>query len=984
VFESKSEPAVTLARSDSKVAIVTNWHGLRTMSVEHSVLHFLPGVIMTNRHLARWLACSLAMIFAASLFSQNVIAQDNRWAETVSRAAESVVSIQLSQLRNFSNSRQGGSNATGFVVDAERGIILTNRHVVGAGPIRLSATFQNQERVNAVPLYRDPIHDFAFIRYDPKALKYASPRSLQLRPDKVKTGMNIRVIGSDGGEQLSILNGTIARLDREVPSYGRYSYNDFNTFYLQAASSTSGGSSGSPVLDFDGDVVALNAAANSSTASSFFLPLNRIKSALAKLQQNENVPRGGLQTLFQHRPFRELRRLGLSSDAENTVRKAQSTVSGMLTVGQVLIGGVADGALIEGDVLLEIDGKIVTDFVALEALLDESIGRALNLRVVRQGREIETSVTVADLHEISPKRLVEIGDSVIQNLSIQHVRSMARERTGVVVVDAGYDFARSGVPRGSVITSAGNRRISGLDDFLEALADTPEYGKLKVGFYRPGSEYVARVAQLEVQDRWFGNRDCKRVDDARFWACDSVALARPGKDEKKQAVEVPSFRDPLLNPVGPAMVRVEFSVPFRVDNLYARHFSGTGIIVDAESGLVAVDRNTVPVGVGDADVTFFGSTTLSAQVVFLHPRHNIALLQYDTEALGEISLEAIEFVESDMLEIDDLSLVGYGQAGTLRTISIDSATRSTIGLRVPSLPRFQQTPTDAYVIPNVPNSVGGPIVDAQGRAHAMYMSFAFEEGRDIVQDEYALPASVVIESVRLYKSGQPYRSIDARLSYRSLSVARDWGLSNDWLRRYNELPADTRRVLYVEQVVPGTSTAANLNPGDVILAVNGELVSSLFAAEQRSQSEAVTLTLLSSGEVKDVVITPGSLDIEGTSRLVSWGGALFQEPMPTIGYFKSVKFPGVYIADTDDGSPALWDGLYRNRFVTAVDGEPVNNLDDLLRLLSSKQQDEVTRLSLVTMSGRKGIVTVEPEYNFWPTFEVRRRAEGWRRSNFLN
>jgi len=922
---------------------------------------------MTVSSIARWRSLGLIAALLTAALSSSVHAQEVRWAETVSKAANSVVSIQLSQLRNFNDSRQGGSSATGFVVDAERGIILTNRHVVGAGPIRLSATFQNQERVNAVPLYRDPVHDFAFIRYDPAEIEYAEPHSLSLRPDKVKTGMNIRVIGSDGGEQLSILNGTIARLDREVPSYGRYGYNDFNTFYLQAASSTSGGSSGSPVIDFDGDVVALNAAANSKTASSFFLPLDRIQHALSKLQKNEPIARGSLQTVFLHRPFRELLRLGLSPEIEQQARAKNPSTSGMLMVGQVMIGGAAEGSLLEGDVLTGINGE---DTVMLS--------------VVRQGEVVDVALEVADLHQLAPKRLLEIGDSVLQNLSIQHQRAMARGRQGVVVVDAGYHFARAGVPRGAVITSVRDTPVNNLDDFLTALSETPINDKLRIGYYRAGSEYVARVARLDVNESWFGHRECSRVDDVRFWDCKEVSLSRPAASDKPIQPDVPNYRDPLLAQVGPSMVSVKFSVPFMADNLYASHFSGSGMIVDAELGLVAVDRNTVPVGIGDAEVTFFGSTKLTARVVFLHPRHNVALLQYDTSLLEGVEVEALELVSEEQEEAGPLALVGYGQAGTLRVVAIDAMNRQTIGLRVPSLPRFQQTPTDGFDIPSIPEAVGGPIVDEQGRVHAVQMSFAFEDGRDIVQSDFALPAAVIAESVRLFKSGEHYRSIDARLSYRSLSVAREWGLSDDWLRRYNALNADKRRVLFVEQVVPGTATAGEVRPGDVILAVNGELVSSLFDAELRSQEPSVSLTLLSGGQERDVTIEPGTLNVQGTRRLVSWGGAVFQEPMHTIGYFKSVEFPGVYIADTDDGSPALWDGLYRNRFVTAVDGEPVNNLDDLLRLLRAKQQDEVTRLSLVSMSGRKRIVTVEPEYNFWPTFELRRLTDGWRRSNFLN
>ena len=60
------------------------------------------------------------LLLVAFALSPTSSAQEDSWASTVSKAADSVVSIQLSQLRNFSESRQGNSSATGFVVDAER------------------------------------------------------------------------------------------------------------------------------------------------------------------------------------------------------------------------------------------------------------------------------------------------------------------------------------------------------------------------------------------------------------------------------------------------------------------------------------------------------------------------------------------------------------------------------------------------------------------------------------------------------------------------------------------------------------------------------------------------------------------------------------------------------------------------------------------------------------------------------------------------
>lgn len=64
--------------------------------------------------------------------------------------------------------------------------ILTNRHVVGSGPFWGHCVFDNHEEVDCYPVYRDPVHDFGILRYDPKAIKYMHVDGLTLSPDLAK------------------------------------------------------------------------------------------------------------------------------------------------------------------------------------------------------------------------------------------------------------------------------------------------------------------------------------------------------------------------------------------------------------------------------------------------------------------------------------------------------------------------------------------------------------------------------------------------------------------------------------------------------------------------------------------------------------------------------------------------------------------------------------------------------------------------------
>lgn len=108
------------------------------------------------------------------------------WQLTIENVVRNVVSIRFCQTCSFDTDPALNSEATGFVVDAERGYILTNRHVVGAGPFWGYCIFDNHEEVDAYPVYRDPVHDFGILKFDPNAIKYMPVKALPLRPDLAK------------------------------------------------------------------------------------------------------------------------------------------------------------------------------------------------------------------------------------------------------------------------------------------------------------------------------------------------------------------------------------------------------------------------------------------------------------------------------------------------------------------------------------------------------------------------------------------------------------------------------------------------------------------------------------------------------------------------------------------------------------------------------------------------------------------------------
>ena len=62
-------------------------------------------------------------------------------------------------------------------------------------PIVAQAVLTNYEEVDLIPIYRDPVHDFGFLKFDPSKVKFMELEQIDLCPEKAKVGLEIRVVG---------------------------------------------------------------------------------------------------------------------------------------------------------------------------------------------------------------------------------------------------------------------------------------------------------------------------------------------------------------------------------------------------------------------------------------------------------------------------------------------------------------------------------------------------------------------------------------------------------------------------------------------------------------------------------------------------------------------------------------------------------------------------------------------------------------------
>ncbi len=850
-------------------------------------------------------------------------------------------------------------------------------------------------KCDVYPVYRDPVHDFGILRFDPNKIKYMPLSELVLRPDLAKVGSEIRVVGNDAGEKLSILSGVISRLDRNAPEYGE-GYSDFNTNYIQAAAAASGGSSGSPVVNVDGFAVALQAGGRSDGASTdYFLPLDRPSRALECIRKGLPIARGTIQTQWIIKPFDECRRLGLTAEHEAAIRKGFPKETGLLVAEIVLPQGPADKQLEEGDVLIRVNGEILTQFVRLDDILDSSVGKKVTILVQRGGRDVEVELEVGDLHAITPDRFVTVAGASFHDLSYQQARLYAIPVKGVYICEAAGSFRFDSTESGWIIESIDQKKTPDLNAFIDVMKGIPDRARVVVTYKHLSDLHTLNTSIIFIDRHWASKmRMAVRNDNTGIWDFSDLGEplpAAPAQRRKADFVTLDSVGHPAAADIIRSFVRVSCTMPLKLDGFPRTRKIGFGLVINAEKGLVLVSRAVVPYDLCDLSLTVADSIIVDAKVRFLHPLANYAIIQYDP-SLVDAPVKSAKLATEPIKQ--GASTIFFGWNQNLRVAMTSTTVTDITTVAIPSnltAPRYRAINLDAITVDTSLSGqcASGVLVAEDGTVEALWLSYLGERTAHTSKDvEYHLglaTPTLLPVTEQIQKDITPnLRILNVETNTISMSQVRIMGVSESWITKVAEANSSRHQLFMVRKIdcaPPSGHDSQSLQEGDIILTLNGKLITRVSELDIMYDNEYLDALIVRGGQEMTLKVpTIPTEDLE-TDRAVIFCGAVLHRPHHAVRQQISRLHSEVYVSARTRGSPSYQYGLAPTNFITAVNDNPTPTLTQFLDAVNKIPDNTYFRLRVCTFDNVPWVATMKKNEHYFPTVEYvkdTKEANGWR------
>jgi len=239
---------------------------------------------------------------------------------------------------------------------------------------------------------------------------------------------------------------------------------------------------------------------------------------------------------------------------------------------------------------------------------------------------------------------------------------------------------------------------------------------------------------------------------------------------------------------------------------------------------------------------------------------------------------------------------------------------------------------------------------------------------------------VVATMLEHVHSGKPLHSLEVELAPMQLADARQLGLPDEWLHRLEQHGDARRQVLTAVRMVGGSDAARVLQQGDLLLAIDGAVVTTFRDVERAvADADAVQVTVWRGASAQTLAVRTAALTGMDVDRVVQWAGATLQAPDRAMSAQRGTPPSGVYVAYFTYGSPAARFGLYPGRRIVEVDGVPTPDLDAFLKAVVGRPDRASIRLKTLTWNNAPEVITLKLDQHYFPAYEVRRTVAGWER-----
>jgi serine protease Do len=411
------------------LAVIGLMHKLHARRVPRHILHAICSSLL----------CSASCLVALTGASPSEASEARRSAivQAVQGARESVVNIHGQKtltaaddpLVRVEGPRRVNGMGTGIVID-ERGYILTNCHVVD-GVRKIEVTMVDGATHVAQLISSDPASDLAVIKIN---VKEKLPVITVGTSHDLMIGEEVIALGNAYGYEHTVTRGIISALHRSVQVNDTQSYDDL----IQTDASINPGNSGGPLLNIDGEMIAVNVAVRAGAQGiGFAIPVDKAMNVAAKLISTERVEQKWHGVKLSDMPGRRDGAVVMSIEADSPAAKS---------------------GIKPGDVITAVASQPVSRAVDFErALLGREVGKGLDVTVRRNNSPVKTSLQLAAMPEqqaVPNDECWELLGLKLQPISTQQFKQhQSRYRGGLSVAAVRPDgpAAKQGIRRGDVL-----------------------------------------------------------------------------------------------------------------------------------------------------------------------------------------------------------------------------------------------------------------------------------------------------------------------------------------------------------------------------------------------------------------------------------------------------------------------------------------------------------------------------------------------------